>query len=144
MVNRLAFDKAVRTPNIYWKQLGVELKLAKYMEQLGVMNINNEDFVQLTVKAAPYVERLHITELQPLEEEYVEKHQYNPNYKIYNYPDEDCHHTSLQNLKHLTNLRELSIFFGLKKVDLKYEDRFFQFSYDDVRQLARYINPSQI
>lgn len=83
--------------------------------------------------------RLNIGQLIGVNENLVEKNQYNPLYKIFNYPPKDCHHGNLgAALSHLTNLQSLTLQFGMKNLQYKYELRLFEVSFKDIENLARY------
>lgn len=86
----------------------------------------------------PYVYHLNIEQLLGVSPALVEKNQFNPLYKIFNYPPKDCHHGNLgAALAHLENLQSLTLRFGVKNLQYKYQLRLFEMSYQDIENLAR-------
>lgn len=77
----------------------------------------------------------------PLKE--VKKSKYNSRYAYRNYASELCHHLKLGTvLKELTNLTSLSLEYGLRRCQYTYKKRFFEISYEDIEDLAKYEHNS--
>lgn len=60
----------------------------------------------------------------------------NAEYRIHNYPIDECDHGDLSFLSALRNLQELSIEFGVRNLAFKYQKRHFEFSYKDIDILS--------
>lgn len=98
-----------------------------------------ENLLWAYIQVSPYVFQLHIEQLIGMSPNMLERNPYNPQYKIFNYPPKDCHHGNLgAALSHLTNLRSLTIQFGMKNMKYNYELRMFEMSYTDIENLARF------
>lgn len=88
----------------------------------------------------PYIKRLSIHQLIPMPEKSIEHNAYNKNYKLYHIPVRDCHHIPLDFIfQRLYNLTSLDLCVGIRNVQRAYDQRFFDFSYDDVFRLSRYL-----
>lgn len=55
---------------------------------------------------------------------------------VINTPISECHHGSLELLKWLDNLKELELCFGLNNCTENYNKRFFECSYNDIKNLS--------
>lgn len=60
-----------------------------------------------------------------------------PDVKLYQYPDYDCNHGSLQFLGKFRNLKEISLQFGKNDLGTEFERRFFQVSDLDIKLLSK-------
>ncbi|XP_050075062.1 uncharacterized protein LOC126562559 [Anopheles maculipalpis] len=122
------------SPKRFWKQQGIELKLAQMIEQQDPQFWELEGLEDTIKKAAPFVDNLYIKQLKPHPtvepiEEYEE-------YDICNAPDELCNHGSLTILGHLVNLTSLSLVFGVKHWIKSYQNRYSNCSSTDIENLG--------
>lgn len=89
----------------------------------------------LLEKCNKFVRRLRIQQLLPNRK--IAKKSFG---HVQNFPSNVCNHGSLKILSALTNLIELNIQFGVKKIGANYHRRFFTFSDLDVKNLADGLN----
>ncbi|XP_055535648.1 uncharacterized protein LOC129724625 [Wyeomyia smithii] len=129
------FLKHERDSDVHWKPLGMELLVAEAIEREKPEYWFEGILEDILINSAPFVRKLVISELLSLEK--IEAAEGYEEYRVYDVPSELCSHGSLEILKHLTNLTSLSLVFGLDSVVNGYERRFFQFSLEDMENLAK-------
>uniref|UniRef100_A0A182YJ49 Uncharacterized protein n=1 Tax=Anopheles stephensi TaxID=30069 RepID=A0A182YJ49_ANOST len=123
------------SPRRFWKQQGIELKLARMIEQQDPQYWELEGLEETIKRAAPFVDTLYIEQLQP--HPTVEPIEDYEEYHIRNAPDELCNHGSLAILGHLVNLTSLSLVFGVKHWIKPYQNRFSSCSLADIENLGQ-------
>uniref|UniRef100_A0A182MDB2 Uncharacterized protein n=1 Tax=Anopheles culicifacies TaxID=139723 RepID=A0A182MDB2_9DIPT len=123
------------TPGRFWKQHGVELKLARMIEQQDPQYWELEGLEDAVKKSAPFVNDLCIEQLRSYTT--VEPIEDYEAYSIRNAPDELCNHGSLAILGHLVNLTSLSLVFGVKNWTKSYHNRYSKCSLADIENLGR-------
>uniref|UniRef100_A0A182PMG8 Uncharacterized protein n=1 Tax=Anopheles epiroticus TaxID=199890 RepID=A0A182PMG8_9DIPT len=122
------------TPRRFWKQHGVELKLARMIEQQEPEYWELEGLEETIKKAAPFVNNLCVQQLRPYKKlEPLEDYE---SYTIRNAPADLCHHGSLAILGHLVNLTSLSLVFGVKHWTKAYHTRYSNCSQTDIENLG--------
>ncbi|XP_049291075.1 uncharacterized protein LOC125768013 [Anopheles funestus] len=123
------------TPGRFWKQQGIELKVARMIEQQDPQYWDLEGLEDTVKKAAPFVNNLCIEQLQPYSAvEPIEDYEV---YTIRNAPDELCNHGSLAILGHLVNLTSLSLVIGVKNWTNAYQKRYSNCSPTDIEYLGQ-------
>uniref|UniRef100_A0A182R0S4 Uncharacterized protein n=1 Tax=Anopheles farauti TaxID=69004 RepID=A0A182R0S4_9DIPT len=123
------------TPHQLWREHGVELKLARMIEQQDPRYWEVEGLEQCMKKAAPFVRNLTIEQMMPYPT--VEAIEGYESYTVRNAPSELCHHGSLAIIGHLSNLTSLSLVFGVKKWLKPYRNRYSNCSTVDIENLGR-------
>ncbi|XP_053665817.1 uncharacterized protein LOC128714960 [Anopheles marshallii] len=123
------------TPGRFWKQYGIELKLARMIEQQDPQYWELEGLEETVKNAAPFVNNLCIEQLRPYPTlEPLEDYEA---YTIRNAPDELCNHGSLAILGHLVNLVSLSLVAGVKNWIKPYQNRYSNCSLADIENLGQ-------
>uniref|UniRef100_A0A182XMH6 Uncharacterized protein n=1 Tax=Anopheles quadriannulatus TaxID=34691 RepID=A0A182XMH6_ANOQN len=122
------------TPRRFWKQHGVELKLARMIEQQDPVYWELEGLEDTIKRAAPFVNNLVVQQLRPYA--MVEPLEDYEAYTIRNAPADLCHHGSLAVLGHLVYLTSLSLVFGVKHWNKAYQTRYSHCSQTDIEQLG--------
>uniref|UniRef100_A0A182SV46 Uncharacterized protein n=1 Tax=Anopheles maculatus TaxID=74869 RepID=A0A182SV46_9DIPT len=122
-------------PRRFWKQQGIELKLARMIEQQDPQYWELEGLEDTIKKAAPFVDNLYIEQLRP--NPTVEPIEDYEEYTIRNAPDELCNHGSLAVLEHLVNLTSLSLVLGVKNWLKPYQNRYSNCSLEDIENLGQ-------
>ncbi|XP_052898236.1 uncharacterized protein LOC128305008 [Anopheles moucheti] len=123
------------TPGRFWKQHGIELKLARMIEQQDPQYWELEGLEETVKNAAPFVINLCIQQLRPYPTlEPIEDYEA---YTIRNAPDELCNHGSLAILGHLVNLTSLSLVIGVKNWIKPYQNHYSNCSLVDIENLGQ-------
>lgn len=120
-----------------FKKEAIQVKLAEIIETTSYELWDEEGMMNLSEAVAPYVFTLHITKLTPMKEGVIERDSNLLDYKMYNYPESECHHGSLEMLGYLSNLTELRIELLPPGLGYEYHRRFFLFSITDIENLAK-------
>ncbi|CAD7076676.1 unnamed protein product [Hermetia illucens] len=120
-----------------FKKEAIQVKLAEIIETTSYELWDDEGMINLSEAVAPYVFTLHITKLTPMKEGVIERDSNLLDYKMYNYPESECHHGSLEMLGYLSNLTELRIELLPPGLGYEYHRRFFLFSTTDIENLAK-------
>lgn len=128
-----------------WKNLGLEMKFARMLENMDFGSWNTEAMIQLAEKLSSYVRKLDIRTLKSLKEHSLEKNPYNGNYRIPEYSDASLQHGNLSFLCELKHLSALCIDFSTENLLYGYNRRYFELSTYDFTNLANGIsNLSQL
>ncbi|XP_053674460.1 dynein regulatory complex subunit 5-like [Anopheles nili] len=122
------------TPNRFWKQHGVEVKLGLMIEQQDPRYWEVENLEETIKRCAPFVENLCVEQMLPHPK--VEPMEDYEAYSYRNAPEDLCHHGSLAVLGHLSNLTSLSLVFGVKHWTKPYQDRYSNCSQEDIENLG--------
>ena len=139
MKNVLKFQKLSRDTTTNWKKIGLELRLAEFIENLDE---NEFDSLQSAAVLNELVEKLQsVVENLSIEKMKLkvafEKNPYDAGTRVVNFYSNGCTHGSLEFLGGLTNLKTLSIKFDPGRIGLKYEKRFFQVATCDIEHLGQ-------
>uniref|UniRef100_A0A182WL67 Uncharacterized protein n=1 Tax=Anopheles minimus TaxID=112268 RepID=A0A182WL67_9DIPT len=123
------------TPGKFWRQQGIELKLARMIEQQDPQYWELEGLEDTVKRSAPFINNLCIGQLRPYST--VESIEDYEAYTIRNAPDDLCNHGSLAILRHLVNLTSLSLVIGVKNWTKPYQNRYSNCSPADIENLGQ-------
>ncbi|CAO1393989.1 unnamed protein product [Diamesa serratosioi] len=136
--NMSKFYEYLRSPKTNWKQIGIELKLSEFIENLAVEEFNHPNMVlfleKLMISLQPFIENLVLRKMKSRKNHNYNK--YNPKYKILNVPSIQCYHGSLGFIRYLTNLKVVSLMFGTGCLGINYERWLFKSSAIDFENLS--------
>ncbi|XP_055919677.1 uncharacterized protein LOC129951509 [Eupeodes corollae] len=162
--DKMLIKKRGQQKDVSWKNLSITLKYIELIENTPYEVWITEEMEEITKNSSPYVTELIIKQLQAkrdssfkkqtegsrssvsekssstLTDEETKDSDSKSNNIREDFPLEDCHHVDLSILGSLCNLTSLNIAFAPPKLDRNYHDRFFNFSYVDIQNLARGIS----
>lgn len=123
-----------------WKNVAIELKFAHLLTKTFYEVWRVDEFRELSRKLRPYVRKLNIRDLKTLKDFALERNPSNVNYKIYNYSDAMFSHGDLSFLDEFKYLQDLTVSFNADNLQLKYHERYFESSIDDIVNLSRALS----
>lgn len=135
-------QKLTRNATTDWKTVGLELKLAEFIEDLEQTKFDLPEMIkyleQLMAKLEPWIEKLSITKLKT--RQHFTKNPFNPSARVVNFDSDECSHGSLEFLGGLSNLKQLSIKFDPGYLGYSYKRRLFQVSIEDLENIAKALS----
>lgn len=135
----LRLQELSRDATTNWKAVGLELKLAEFIENLEQTQFDAPKTItyleQLMAMLEPFIDQLSINKLKT--KQYFAKNPFNPSAPVVNFNSDECSHGSLEFLGGLSNLKQLSIKFDPGNLGYNYTRRLFQVSTEDVENVAK-------
>lgn len=122
--------------NTDYKSLGISQKYRELIENTDFEAWEFDRVEEISQMVKNYVTELKITKMKVIKKHSIDKGEFMDTFEIRNYPPNLCHHGSLKVLGELKNLVSLSLEFSPHEMQIDFEPRFMEFSYDDAVNLA--------
>lgn len=122
--------------NTNWKSLGITQKYRELIENTDFEAWEFERVEEISHMVRNYVTELKITKMKVIKKYSIDKGEFMDSFEIINYPPNLCHHGSVKVLAELKNLVSLSLEFSPHEMQIGFEPRFMEFSYNDAFNLS--------